>query len=74
MNARNDVKRPSEQYLDARLVLATTQLQLAAWVDLLVARWLARCAANAEAGQQLFNTDRKPRREFDVRVSLVESP
>ena len=64
MNARNDVKRPSDQNLDARLVLTAAQVRFAARVDFLVARWLARCAANAEAAQRLFKTDRKPTREF----------
>ena len=57
MNAHNDVKR-FDQSLDARLVLAAVQLRVTAWVDLLVARWLARCAANVEAAQVLF-PDRK---------------
>ena len=39
MNARNDVKRPSDQSLDARLVLVAAQLRFAARVDFLVARW-----------------------------------
>jgi hypothetical protein len=69
MNARNDVKRPSDQSLDARLVLAA----FAARVDFLVARWLERCATNAEAAQRLFKTDRKPTREFGMGVSLVVS-
>ena len=71
MNARNDVNRPSDQSWDARLVLA--QRRFAARVDFLVARWLERCAANAEAAQWLFKTDRKPTREFGVGVSLVVS-
>ena len=66
MNARNDVKRPSDQSLDARL-------RFAARVDFLVARWLERCATNAEAAQRLFKTDRKPTREFGMGVSLVVS-
>jgi hypothetical protein len=53
MNAHNDVKR-FDQYLDARLVLAAAQRRVGAWVDFLVARWLARCAANVEAAQVLF--------------------
>jgi hypothetical protein len=73
MNARNDFKRPSDHSLDARLVLAAAQLRFAAWVDLLVARWLQRCATNAEAAQWLFKTDRKPTREFGIGVSLVAS-
>jgi hypothetical protein len=72
MNARNDVKRPSDQSLDARLVLAAAQLRFAARVDFLVARWLKRCATNVEA-QRLFKTDRKPPRELGMGVSLVVS-
>ena len=74
MNARNDVKRPSDQSLDARLVLVAAQLRFAARVDFLVARWLERCAVNAEVAQRWFTTDRKPPREFGVGVSLVSSP
>jgi len=70
MNARNDVKRTSDQSLNAKLVLAAAQLRFAALVDFLVARWLERCATNAEAAQRLFKTDRKPTREFGMRVSL----
>jgi hypothetical protein len=73
MNARNEVKRPSDQSLDARLVLAAAQRRLAALVDFLVARWLERCATNAEAAQWLFKTDRKPTRECGIAVSLVVS-
>ena len=73
MNARNDVKRPSDQSLDARFVPAAAQLRFAARVDYLVARWLEHCAANAEAAQRLFETDRKPAREFAIGVSLVAS-
>ena len=69
MNAHNDVKRPSDQSLDARLVLAA----FAARVDFLVARWLERCATNVEAAQRLFKTDRKLTREFGMGVSLVVS-
>jgi len=69
MNARNNVKKPSNQSLDARL--AAARLQFAAWVDSFVARWLERCAANAEAAEGLFRTDRKPVREFGMGVSLV---
>jgi len=73
MNARNNVKRPSDQSLDARLVLAAAQLRFAARVDFLVARWLERCATNAEAAQHLFKTDSKPTRELGMGVSLVVS-
>ena len=62
MNARNDVKRPSDQSLDARHVLAAAQLRFAARVDFLVARWLERCATNAEAAQRLFEADPTPAR------------
>ena len=73
MNARNEVKRPFDLSLDARFVLAAAQLRFAAWVDVLVARWLERCATNAESAQRLFKTDRKPTREFGMGVSLVVS-
>ena len=75
MNARNDVKRPSDQSLDARPVLAAAQLRFAARVDFLVARWLERCARNVEAAQRLFETDRKRTREFGMGASRdISSP
>ena len=64
MNARNEVQRPSDQSFDARVVLAAAQLRFAALVDRFVARWLERCAANVEAAQELFKTDRRPLREL----------
>jgi len=70
MNAHNNVKRPSNRSLDARLVLASAQLRFAARVDFLVARWLERCAANAEAAQRLF---KKPTLEFGMGVGFVVS-
>ena len=73
MNARNEVKRPSDHSFDARLVLAAAQLRFAARVDFLVARWLERCAINVEAAQRLLKTDRKPAREFGMDASLVVS-
>jgi hypothetical protein len=73
MNAHNDVKRPFDQSLDARLVLAAAKRRFAARVDFLVARWLERCATNAEVAQQWFKTDRKPTRKFGMSVSLVVS-
>ena len=73
MNARNDVKRPSDQSLGARLVLGAARLRFAAWVDFFVARWLERCAANAEAAEGLFKADRNPTRKFGMGVSLVVS-
>jgi hypothetical protein len=55
MNAHNDVKTLSDLNAGAvRLVLAAAQLRLAAQLDFLVARWLERCATNAEAAQRLF--------------------
>jgi hypothetical protein len=74
MSARNDVKRPSDQSLAARLVLAAARLRLAAWIDLRVARWLERSATNVEAAQRLFKIDRKPTCEVRMDVSLVSSP
>jgi hypothetical protein len=74
MKARNDVKRPFDQSLELRLVLAALQQRFAAWVDFRVARWLERCAANAEAGQRWFKSDRKPTRGFAIGLSLVASP
>jgi len=38
-----------------------------------VARWLERCATNAEAAQRLFKTDRTAIPEFGMGVSLVVS-
>ena len=70
MNARNDVKKPSVQSLDIRLVLAAARLRFAARVDFLVARWLERCATNAEAAQRLF---KKPTLEFGMGVGFVVS-
>ena len=66
MNARNDVKRPFDLSLDARPALAALQLRHAARVDVLVARWLQRCASNMEAAQRLFDDDRKPTGDFRV--------
>jgi hypothetical protein len=71
MNAQNDFKKLSHRGLNARLVEA--RLRFAALVDGLVAGWLERCAENAEAAQRLFKTDRKPVREFGMRVRLVVS-
>ena len=73
MSARNDVKRRSYLSLKARLVLAAARRRFAARVDVLVARWLERCAANAEAAQVLFEIHRKPARKFGFGMSLVAS-
>src|SRR4029453_13757570 len=54
MNARNDVKRPSDQSLDARLVLAAAQLRFAARVDFLVAPWLQRRPTHPHAPPTVF--------------------
>ena len=72
MSARNDVKRPSNNSLYARL--AAVRSRFATRVDFLVARWLERCATNIEVTQGLFETDRKPTREAGIGVSLVSSP
>jgi hypothetical protein len=66
MNARNDFNRLFFQSLDANAVLVAARRRLAARVDLLVARWLARCAANIEAAQWAFETDSKPAPQFGV--------
>jgi hypothetical protein len=73
MNARKNFQRSFRQRLGARPVLASARRRFAAWVDLRVARWLERCAADAEAAQRLLTTDRKPAREFGVGTSLVVS-
>ena len=72
MNARNDVNRRSHRNFNARRALAAVRLRLAAQLDFLVARWLERCAANVEAAQELFKTDRRPSRGFGT--GLVSSP
>jgi hypothetical protein len=60
MNAQKDFKKLPHRSLTARRALAAARLRFAALVDFLVARWLERCAANVEAAQWLFETDRKP--------------
>ena len=70
MNARNDVKRPSDQNLDARFVLAAAQRRLAASVDLLVARWLKRYATKIQAPQRLF----KDRSEAHTQIGDGREP
>ena len=71
MNARNHVKRPFDLSLNAKPLLAALQLRFAAWVDILVARWLARCAADVEAAQRWFAADRKPHRRVRDDLRLV---
>jgi hypothetical protein len=58
MSAHDDVKKPSDQSLDASLVLAAAQRRFAARVDFFVARWLKRRAANAEVAQRWFGAPR----------------
>jgi hypothetical protein len=69
MYARNDVKRPFHRKTNARRVLAAARRRFAAWVDVRVARWLERCAANVEAAQGLF-PDRSPTGEFGMEREL----
>ena len=64
MIAHNDVKRLSDLNFDARLALAAARQRFAAWVDIRGARWLQRCAADIEAAQGLFESDRKGAREW----------
>ena len=71
MNAQDNFKRLPHRSLNARHALAAARLRFAALIDFLVARWLERCAANVEAAQWLFETDRKPARGFAM--SLVAS-
>jgi hypothetical protein len=69
MSAHNDVNRQFRQSLGARLVPAAAQLRFAARVDILVARWLERCATNAEAAQRWFETDPTPTLERTGRIA-----
>lgn len=52
MYARNDFKRFF--HLNVRRALAAARRRFAAWVDVRVARWIERCADNAEAAQRFF--------------------
>ena len=75
MNARIEIKRYFHPRFDARRVLAAAQLRLAAAVDRFVARWLERCAADIEAAQGLFKSDRRPVREYGMGAGVaVSSP
>jgi hypothetical protein len=58
-------KRVFDRYDGARRVLAAVQLRFAAKLDHAVARWLERCATNAESAQWLFGTDRG-RRDLEI--------
>ncbi len=71
MKAQNDFKTRSDRSLHATPVPAAARPRLAALVDGLVARWLQRCAANAEAAQYLFEAGRKPAGAFGLRVRLA---
>lgn len=66
MYARNDFKRLFYPNLNARRLLAAARRRFAAWVDVRVARWLARCAANVEAAQGWF-PDQSPTRGAGMR-------
>ena len=63
MKARKYFKRSSGRRLNLRLVLAAAQRGMAAWFDFLVARWLERSAANAEAAQRWFEINGEPARK-----------
>jgi hypothetical protein len=54
MQAHNDVKRVFNGVI-ARLVPVAARLRLADRIDALVAGWLERCAADAEAAQRFFS-------------------
>jgi hypothetical protein len=58
-------KRVFDRYEGARRVLAAVQLRFAAKLDHAVARWLHRCAANAESAQWVFGTD-PPQRDLEI--------
>jgi len=74
MSAATTSKRRSDQGLDLRLVPAAVRQRFAARVDVLVARWLERCATNIESAQPL-KTNRKPAPKFGMGTSLaVSSP
>lgn len=65
MNARNDIKTFSIVDLNAaKFALATAQLRLVSWIDVLVAGWLERRATDAVAAQRLFGFKADP----DVRT------
>jgi hypothetical protein len=74
MNARNNVKNSPFQRLGARFVPAMGRLRLGARLDALVAGWLQRSAASAEAAQHWFNSDRSTTGGSGIGVSLVSSP
>jgi hypothetical protein len=71
MNARKYFIKLLDQSLNPRLVLAAARKGLAARADVVVARWLERSAANAVAGQRLFEINPKPAREFGGGFRLI---
>jgi hypothetical protein len=73
MNAHNDLKKRPDRNFVARPVLAAARLRFAALVDGLVAGWLERCAANAEAAQRLFEAGHEPASDPGIGVSLYRS-
>jgi hypothetical protein len=75
MNAHREIKRHVHPRFDFRRALAAAQLRLAAAIDRFVARRLARCVADIEAAQGLFNGDRRPVRDYEMDAGLgVSSP
>jgi hypothetical protein len=61
MNARNDIRIFSIVDVNAvKLAAEAAQRRLAARLDVVVARWLERCATNAVAGQRLFGFKTDP--------------
>ncbi len=71
MKAQDDFKTRFDRSLHATPLPVAARPWLAALVDNLVARWLERCAANAEAAQVLFEAGRKPAGTFGMRVRLA---
>ena len=55
MQAHNDVKSAFHRGAAARPMLVAARLRLAERLDVLVARWLERCASDAEAAQRFFS-------------------
>lgn len=61
MNARNDTRIFSIVDVNTvKLAVEAAQLRLAARLDVVVARWLERCATDAVAAQRLFGFKADP--------------
>ena len=71
MNARNDFKRLFDLRL-TRGARGQVRLRLARWS--MPGPRLDAARRTPRLGRDWFKTDRKPAREFAMRVSLVESP